>query len=102
MSNNVAEYTGFVKILLFLKEEGLEKEEIVIRGDSKLVIEQMCDRWRIKQGAYVPHALYARSILKPFTNIKLLWVSRDDNEVCDDLAKDILRNMNIRFRIQPE
>jgi probable phosphoglycerate mutase len=103
ISNNVAEYSGFIHILEVLKTRRLNDKRIIIRGDSKLVIEQMAGRWRIKQGFYVPFALKAEKILESFKNIVLLqWIPREENEICDKLAKDVLRNMKISFKIQPE
>src|SRR3990167_9603743 len=53
-SNNVAEYSGFIAILEFLKSKGWNKEKVKIYGDSNLVIQQMFGDWRIRRGFYVP------------------------------------------------
>lgn len=100
ISNNVAEYSGIIRILEYLKEHNLQNEEIIIYGDSKLVIEQMKGKWKINQGAYVPYALKARQIDVDFPNVTYIWIPREQNTVCDDLSKDVLKNMNIKFRIQ--
>ncbi len=102
ISNNVAEYSGFLRALKFLIDKGLSKEEIIVRGDSKLVIEQMFGTWRIKQGLYLPLAFEAQELLKQFPKINGKWIPRDENDVCDKLAKDVLRNMKIKFKLQPE
>ncbi|HWB81427.1 MAG TPA: reverse transcriptase-like protein, partial [Nannocystaceae bacterium] len=52
MTNNVAEYTAALECVrrwIALAIAG----PIVVRGDSKLVIEQMSGRWKVKAGAYV-------------------------------------------------
>ena len=49
-SNNVAEYSGFISILEYLKEQRWFKEQILVKGDSNLVIEQMKGNWKIKKG----------------------------------------------------
>uniref|UniRef100_A0A6M3KR87 Putative reverse transcriptase-like protein n=1 Tax=viral metagenome TaxID=1070528 RepID=A0A6M3KR87_9ZZZZ len=100
ISNNVAEYTGFIDILETLA--AYNKKNIHIRGDSNLVIQQMSGNWRIKQGLYVPYALKAQKLLSKFRKVTLEWIPREENEICDKLAKDVLRNKNIVFRIQPE
>ena len=102
MSNNVAEYSGFLRALRFFKGKNLHTEEIFVRGDSKLVIMQMFSFWRIKQGLYVKLALKAKEILEDFKKINGQWIPREENEICDKLAKDVLRNMGIKFRLQPE
>ena len=102
ISNNVAEYSGFIEILTRLKDNFLTKENIVIRGDSNLVIQQMSGNWRMKKGIYLPYALKARKLFKKFKNTTLEWIPREENAICDKLAKDVLRNKNIKFHIQPE
>lgn len=100
-SNNVAEYSGFLAILDYLKDRDLHRKPIRIYGDSKLVIEQMFGRWKIKQGHYVPLALRARSLLKEFPNLRGEWISRDENSIADELSKRELINAGVTFKIQP-
>ena len=102
MSNNVAEYAGFLRALEFLKDSNLNRERILVEGDSKLVIEQMSGKWKIKHGFYKSTALEAQKLLKDFPNIVFKWIPRDKNERCDKLAKDVLHKMNVKFRIQPD
>lgn len=100
-SNNVAEYSGFVRGLEFLIENKLTKYEIHVRGDSNLVIQQMFGTWRIKKGLYVPFAHKAKKLLKKFKNIYGEWIPREENGICDCLSKQVLIDKNIKFRIQP-
>lgn len=102
MSNNVAEYSGFFHALNFLKDRGLEEEEIIIKGDSKLVIEQMSGNWRIKQGLYVELARKVVFQLRGFKKLRLCWIPREENGLCDSLARDVLRKMGVKFKIQPD
>lgn len=102
ISNNVAEYSGFLTALSCLKALKAYDEPITIKGDSKLVIEQMSGNWRIKQGLYVKLALKSLESLKAFTRIEMFWIPREENGICDKLAKDVLRKMGVKFRIQPE
>lgn len=108
-SNNVAEYSGFLSILEFLKEKNLEKEEIRIYGDSNLVICQMFGDvkrkgklWKMKKGFYIPIAEKAKKLLKDFPNIKGEWIPRERNGVADKLSKAELLKAGVEFRIQPE
>jgi len=100
-SNNVAEYSGFKRILEWLIERGLEEKVIEIFGDSALVIEQMFGTWRIKQGFYVPIALECKIMLKKFPNINGEWIPRDQNSLADELSKAELIKAGVKFRIQP-
>jgi ribonuclease HI len=86
-TNNVAEYCGCIAAMKYLLHQKLEREEIIMRGDSKLVIHQMDGTWQIKEGAYVEYAKFARNLLPFFTNIKFEWVPRDRNTIADGLAR---------------
>jgi ribonuclease HI len=99
MSNNVAEYAAFMEaVSQCLKYPG----PVVIRGDSKLVINQMNRKWRAKAGLYKPFYEQARLLwAKLAPRARLEWVPRERNEVCDGLSKGVLLARGIAFRIQP-
>ena len=101
-SNNVAEYSGFKRILEWLIEEGMEKEVIEICGDSNLVIQQMFGTWKIKRGFYVPIAKECLELLKRFPTISGKWIRRDENSIADKLSKAELIKAGVKFRIQPD
>ena len=101
-SNNLAEYSGFLAGLKFLISKGLQHEEILVCGDSKLVIEQMFGYWRIKKGIYVDLALEARHLLKQFPRIRGRWIPREENFIADELSKRELIKAKVKFSIQPE
>lgn len=100
MSNNVAEYSGIAEVLDRLQGE---TDECLIRGDSKLVIMQLKRKWKINGGLYMPYyqkasILYARIMER----VKLEWIPRDQNSICDVISKKVLKDKGITFRIQPE
>jgi len=107
-SNNVAEYSGFEAILRYLLKENLNQEQIVLFGDSKLVICQMFvtaeygKRWKIKSGHYVPVARRCQQLLLKFPRLTGKWIPREENSVADELSKAQLKKAGVRFRIQPE
>ena len=94
MSNNVSEYAGFIYLLRFLKSNNLARENILIRGDSKMVIEQMKGKWKIKKGLYKNKALEARELVRTFNNLKLEWIPREKNMICDELAEKVILDKN--------
>ena len=47
MTNNVAEYEAILSAIVKFKELGLN-ESLIIKGDSKLVINQSSGKWKIK------------------------------------------------------
>ena len=106
MTNNVAEYYGFglsLKLIRDLLDPSIP-HNIVIRGDSNLVCNQMNGLWRIKEGPYVKAARICEkelARLKKFHKIKIEWIPRDSkkakakglpihNEKADELSKKAL------------
>jgi len=89
-SNNLAEYAGLLAVLSWLLDAGYRYEPAVIRGDSKLVIQQCSGRWRVKKGIYKDLALRCVAILSQFPNVRLEWVPRECNVQADALSKRCL------------
>jgi len=86
-SNNVAEYGGLIMGLLWLKENNKHQQSIQVMGDSKLVISQMFRHWRIKNGAYVPYAKYAKQLVSEFSDIRGKLIPRYLNSKADELTR---------------
>lgn len=105
-SNNVAEYAGFCAVVDWILNQNLLGVTI-IRGDSKLVIMQLQNRWKVNGGKYLPYHYKARHLLailreRTENNVSLEWIPREKNGECDEYSKQVLRRMGIKFRIQPE
>jgi ribonuclease H / adenosylcobalamin/alpha-ribazole phosphatase len=106
MSNNVAEYAGMCAVLDWILNRNCLGVTI-IRGDSKLVIEQLSGRWKVHGGAYVPYYEKAKHLLdvlqeRTENNVKLVWIPREQNGECDKFSKAVLLRMGVKFRIQPD
>ncbi|MFL6001838.1 MAG: reverse transcriptase-like protein, partial [Nocardioides sp.] len=86
-SNNVAEYSGLIAGLR-LAEAFAPEADIEVRMDSKLVVEQMSGRWKIKHASMKPLALEANR-LAPF-GTTYTWVPREQNKHADRLANEAL------------
>jgi len=87
-TNNVAEYSGLIAGLEVIA--ALDPLAIVeVRMDSKLVVEQMSGRWKIKSPDMRTLAMRAREIL-PFQNVTYTWIPRNDNKAADALANEAL------------
>ena len=86
-TNNVAEYSGLIAGLELFTEHTPDAH-LEVRMDSKLVIEQMAGRWRIKHPDMVPLAREAR-LLVP-SEVVWTWVPRDRNKAADALANAAL------------
>ncbi|CAM3169965.1 bifunctional RNase H/acid phosphatase [Saccharomonospora xinjiangensis] len=87
-TNNVAEYTGLIAGLEAAVELGASTVEA--RLDSKLVVEQMSGRWKIKNAALQPLALRARELAERFDRVTYTWVPRAKNAHADRLANEAM------------
>jgi probable phosphoglycerate mutase len=87
-TNNVAEYQGLLAGLKAAAELGAD--EVSVRMDSKLVVEQMSGRWKIKHAALQPIALEAQKIARGFTTIRYEWIPRARNSHADRLANEAM------------
>ena len=87
-TNNVAEYRGLIAGLQAAR--GIDPEAVVeARLDSKLVVEQMSGRWKIKNAALRPLALTASKVLPP-GRVRYAWVPRAQNAHADRLLNAAL------------
>ena len=95
-SNNVAEYWALIWALKWLNAL-IEEDEIIIKGDSKLVMLQMCGEWKINGGAYEKYAKMAMGLMQK--KITFQWIPRLQNKIADDLSKIgfVERNINTEF-----
>ncbi|WP_280296332.1 bifunctional RNase H/acid phosphatase [Nocardia abscessus] len=87
-TNNVAEYRGMIAGLEAAAELGAES--VVVRMDSKLVVEQMSGRWKIKHAALIPLADRARRIAAGFARVTYTWIPRAENSAADRLANEAM------------
>jgi probable phosphoglycerate mutase len=86
-TNNVAEYSGLIAGLEMAREVD-PAAPVEVRMDSKLVIEQMAGRWKIKHPDMKPLALEA-SKLRP-AEVIWTWVPRALNKRADALVNSAL------------
>jgi ribonuclease HI len=86
-TNNVAEYSGLIAGLEMARAIDPDAE-VEVRMDSKLVVEQMAGRWKIKHPAMIPLARRAGT-LRP-ARVTWTWVPRADNKAADALVNAAL------------
>ena len=83
-TNNVAEYSGLIAGLTAAAELGAD--DVEVRMDSKLVVEQMAGRWKIKHPGLRPLAAQAATLVRGFASVRFTWVPRERNKRADALA----------------
>jgi len=83
-TNNVAEYSALIVGLEEAKRRGFD--EIEVRMDSKLVVEQMNGRWKIKHPNRKPLAIRAGELWAAFPRRSISHVPREENLIADALS----------------
>ncbi|QNI07555.1 bifunctional RNase H/acid phosphatase [Mycobacterium kubicae] len=87
-TNNVAEYRG---LIAGLEEAGrLGATEVRVLMDSKLVVEQMSGRWKVKHPDLIALHAQARAVASRFGRINYAWVPRAENSYADRLANEAM------------
>ncbi|MCX4778039.1 bifunctional RNase H/acid phosphatase [Streptomyces sp. NBC_01264] len=87
-TNNVAEYKGLIAGLKAARE--LDPDAVVlVRMDSKLVVEQMSGRWKIKHPDMKPLAAEAAKVM-PRAQVTYEWIPREKNKHADRLANEAM------------
>jgi probable phosphoglycerate mutase len=88
-TNNVAEYSG---LLAGLRAAGrlAPGADAEVRMDSKLVVEQMSGRWRIKHPGLRALAAEATQAARALGRVTYTWVPRERNTDADRLANQAM------------
>ncbi|OBK15412.1 bifunctional RNase H/acid phosphatase [Mycobacterium asiaticum] len=87
-TNNVAEYRGLIAGLDDALNLGAT--EVSVLMDSKLVIEQMAGRWKVKHPDLVELHRQAQTLASRFRRITYSWIPRAQNAYADRLANDAM------------
>ena len=90
-SNNVAEYSGLIAGLRAAQRIDAAAE-VEAKMDSKLVVEQMSGRWKIKHEDMRRLALEARELAALISrgggSVSYTWIPREKNKDADALSND--------------
>ncbi|GAA3259401.1 bifunctional RNase H/acid phosphatase [Nonomuraea helvata] len=89
-TNNVAEYRGLIAGLQAALRLGGEGASVAVRMDSKLVVEQMAGRWKIKNEGLRPLAMEAGSLVRRLRVTEWTWIPRERNKHADRLANEAM------------
>ena len=85
-TNNVAEYTAAIEGLKRAKELGAT--DVLLRSDSRLLIEQLAGAWKVKNERLKRLHAQARELVRGFPKVKLEHVPRERNKQADALANE--------------
>ena len=87
-TNNVAEYRGLIAGLEEARRLGAD--EVAVSMDSKLVVEQMCGRWKVKHPGLAELHQQARALASTFDGVTFGWIPRERNAHADRLANEAM------------
>jgi ribonuclease HI len=87
-TNNVAEYRALIAGLE--AASATPSRAVKVRGDSKLVIEQVAGRWKVKQEHLRPLHARACQLLSHYEAVDLAHVRRELNRDADALVNAAL------------
>jgi len=87
-TNNVAEYRGLIAGLEEAAVLGATEVEAYL--DSKLVVEQMAGRWRVKHPDLAPLHQQAKDLARKFDCVSYTWIPRARNSHADRLANEAM------------
>jgi ribonuclease HI len=96
-TNNLGEYMGLIEGLKVCKENHLDS--ILIQGDSKLVVYQIANKWKVNYDHIRKMVQEVMELLNFFSSISIRHVYREENKKADELSDEtLLKKKNwIRF-----
>lgn len=83
-TNNYAEYSAVIAGLRYIVDNELGSD-VLVRMDSKLVVEQLSGRWKIKHPELMVLAAEAQQLIRSLS-VRFEWIPREQNTVADALA----------------
>ena len=92
VTNNEAEYMGLICGMKEAIEEGVR--DLLVKGDSQLVIRQMTGENKVKSANLIPLHARAANLVTEFRNISFEYIPRAQNYVADKLAKSAIPDYN--------
>lgn len=87
-TNNFAEYTSLIRGMQLAQEHGIT--HLTVRMDSKLAIEQMAGRWKVKNVNIRPLWERACAEREKFVEVRFEHVRREKNQRADQLANEAM------------
>lgn len=87
-TNNVAEYTAVLKALEYIAQRFFRKapHKIEVVADSRLVVEQLSGRFKIKSANLIPLIKRIKELELELGTVRYKAVPREENFIADRLA----------------
>lgn len=84
---NVAEYAGLIAGLKAVIDANLHLERFTVKGDSRLVINQMTRYWNVRSPLLRTLYLQATELVSQCRYVSFQWIPREQNGDADYLSK---------------
>lgn len=84
-THNIAEYQALILGLLLALKHGAR--DVVVKGDSTLVVRQVKGEWKTKHPTLRPLRTKACDLLAQFDNWRVEWIPRKENWRADELGR---------------
>jgi ribonuclease HI len=85
-TNNVAEYRAAIEGLRMAEKK--RAKQVLLRSDSRLLVEQLAGRFRVKNPTLQRLHTEARKLIRQFDKVDLEHVPREENADADRLANE--------------
>ena len=84
VTNNMGEY----KACIYGVEAALAAgaKDLLVYGDSLLIINQANEEWEVKEKRLKPYHGYLKTLMKGFDKCLFIHLSREENQMADTLA----------------
>jgi ribonuclease HI len=99
-TSNVAEYTALIEALEMIAHNKKRTSKpnpseigLIVKSDSKLLINQITGNYRIKSKNLIPLVIKARKLLNNFHSAEFKLITRPENKIADKLAN---KSMNLQ------
>jgi ribonuclease HI len=92
-SSNGAEYLALIEGLEALKVLGLKNEPVLVKGDSKSVIDQMQGIAEVTSSRIKTLHRKAKRLSQKMAGLQWQWVPRQQNKAADQLTRHALRQV---------
>lgn len=83
-TSNSAEYNALIRGLEEARKLGAD--EVLVRGDSQLVIRQLEGRYRVTSPKIRPLYEQVAKLSREFDRFEVQWIPREQNKVADELS----------------
>ena len=90
ITNNIAEYSSLEFGLETLLDKNYNISVLEIFMDSKLVISQLKEEWKLRNIEFIPLFYNIKEMLKEFPKVELNHIRREFNKEADEMANQFV------------